>query len=157
MDDAALAERLRRLGLTLPPPTKAMATYVPCLVVGETAWVSGQVPMIDGQVVNPGLLGAGVTVEEGAHAAQQAALQVLSVLRDALGGSFARLRRLTQVTVFVAATPDFIEHPKVANGASDLFVEVLGEQGKHTRAAIGMASLPLRACVEVTAVASVDP
>ena len=78
-------------------------------------------------------------------------------MREALGGGFGRLRGIAQVTVYIAATPDFEEHPKVADGASTMLVDVLGEPGKHARAAVGMASLPLGACVEVAVTAEVDP
>jgi enamine deaminase RidA (YjgF/YER057c/UK114 family) len=97
-----------------------------------------------------------VTIDEGAAAAGQAALQALSVLRDELHG-FDRLERLVQVSVFVASTPDFVDHPKVANGASELLVRILGDQGTHARAAVGVASLPLGASVEVALTAAITP
>jgi enamine deaminase RidA (YjgF/YER057c/UK114 family) len=151
-DDDAMA-RLTELGLELPPPPQALASYVPCIVHGGLAWVAGQVPMLDGAPTPTGRLGENVTLDDGVAGARRAALQVLAVLRGTLG-SFDRLERLVQVSVFVAAGPAFEEHPKVANGASDLFVDVLGEDGRHARAAVGCASLPLGAAVEVTAVAS---
>jgi enamine deaminase RidA (YjgF/YER057c/UK114 family) len=104
--------------------------------------------MQGGILMNPGHLGGNVVVEEGQAAARQAALQALSALRDALGG-FDRLEGITQVTVYIASTADFVDHPTVANGASEVLAEILGEPGKHARAAIGMSSLPLGACVEV--------
>lgn len=157
MDDARIRSRLSELGLELPPVPTPMASYIPVTVVGELAFVAGQVPIVDGSVVNPGTLGAGVSVEDGASAAARAALQSLAALRGALGDSFGRLRRIAQVTVFVAATPDFTEHAQVANGASDLLVSVLGEEGQHARAAVGMSSLPLGTAVEVAVTAQVDP
>jgi len=156
MNDDDVLSRLFELHLELPVPSAALAAYVPCVVSGSTAFVSGQVPMVDGSLLFPGHLGEDVTAEEGAEAARRAALQALSVLRDGLG-SFARLRRIAQVTVFVAAAPDFVDHPKVANGASELLIEVLGEEGRHARAAVGMASLPLGASVEVAMTAEVEP
>ena len=155
MDDTAILARLSELDLELPPPPTALAAYIPCVVHDGVAFVSGQVPFVAGSVMHPGHLGDRVTIEEGAAAARQAALQALSVLRDALNG-FDRLQRLLQVTVFVASTPDFVDHPKVANGASELLVQVLGEQGGHARAAVGMSSLPLGACVEVALTAAVS-
>ena len=155
MDDAAILARLDELGLELPAPPTALAVYTPCVVHGGIADVSGQVPMVDGSVLNPGHLGDRVTIEEGAAAARRAALQALAVLRDGLGG-FGRLQRVLQVTVFVAATPDFVDHPKVANGASELLIEVLGDEGGHARAAVGMSSLPLGVCVEVALTAAVS-
>ncbi len=156
MNDAAILARLSELDIELPPPPVALAAYVPCVVEGGLAFVSGQVPAVAGAVLFPGHLGDQVAIEEGAQAARQAALQALAVLRDTLHG-FDRLTRVLQVTVFVASTPDFTDHPKVANGASEVLVEILGEAGAHARAAIGMAALPLGACVEVALTAAVTP
>lgn len=156
MNDAEILERLADLGHELPSPPRPVASYVPVRIAGGTAYVAGQVAIIDGVVSSPGLLGREVTVADGQAAAQRAALQSLSALRDALG-SFDRLRGILQVTVYIASTPEFGEHPVVANGASDLLVAVLGEAGKHARAAVGMASLPLGASVEVAVTAEVEP
>lgn len=156
MKDADVLQRIAGLGLELPPPPQPVASYVPVVVSGTTAFIAGQVPIIDGQVLHAGHLGDHVSVEQGAEGASRAALQALSALRAALG-SFDRLRRIVQVTVYIASTPEFGDHPKVANGASDLLVAVLGEEGKHARAAIGMSSLPLGGSVEVVVVAEVDP
>jgi len=156
MNDAEVLQRIADLGLELPPPPRPVASYVAVRIAGGTAYVAGQVAIVDGEVSSPGLLGREVTVAEGQAAARRAALQSLSALRDALG-SFERLRGILQVTVYVASVPEFGEHPVVANGASDLLVEVLGETGKHARAAVGMASLPLGASVEVTVTAEVAP
>jgi enamine deaminase RidA (YjgF/YER057c/UK114 family) len=156
MDVNAIADRLSELGIELPPPPAAIASYVPCVVHGGLAFVAGQIAMHDGAVLHPGHLGDRVTIEDGADAARRAALQALSALQAAAGG-FGRVERIVQVSVFVASTPDFVDHPKVANGASDLLVEVLGDEGKHARAAIGVASLPLGASVELTLMAAVTP
>ena len=156
MNDADVLARLRDLGLELSPPPTPVAAYVPVVVSGSLAFVAGQVPMTDGRVEHPGHLGENVSLEDGAAAAAAAAVQALSALRAALG-SFDRLRRLVQVAVYVAATQDFVEHPKVANGASERLIAILGEAGKHARAAIGMSSLPLGSCVEVQVTAEVDP
>jgi enamine deaminase RidA (YjgF/YER057c/UK114 family) len=155
MDEDAILTRLFELGLELPPPPAALAAYAPCVAHGGFAFVAGQIPAIEGGVLHPGHLGDRVTVDEGAEAARRAALQALSALRDGLGG-FERLERLVQVTVFVASTPDFVDHPRVANGASKLLADVLGEEGRHARAAVGVASLPLGACVEVAVTAAVS-
>jgi enamine deaminase RidA (YjgF/YER057c/UK114 family) len=156
MNDTELLQHLTDLGHELPPPPRPVASYVPVRIAGGTAYVAGQVPMVDGVVTSPGLLGREVAVAEGRAAARQAALQSLSALRDALG-SFDRLLGILQVTVYIASAPEFDEHPIVANGASDLLVEILGDAGKHARAAVGMASLPLGACVEVALIAEVLP
>ena len=154
MDDTEINARFLELGIELPPPPSAIAAYVPCVVRDGMAFVAGQIPMEGGAVMHPGHLGDHVSIDDGRAAARQAALQALSVLRDTLHG-FDRLERILQVTVLVAATPDFVDHPTVANGASELLVDVLGEQGKHARVAVGASSLPLGACVEVAVVAAV--
>ncbi|MEX0984061.1 MAG: RidA family protein [Actinomycetota bacterium] len=156
MRDEQILARLDELGLALPPPPAAIAAYVPCVVREGMAWVAGQVPMADGKPAPIGRLGDGVTVADGADGARRAALQALAVLRDALG-SFDRLDRIVQVSVFVAATADFVEHPTVANGASELLVDVLGEAGRHARVAVGATSLPLGAAVEVAVTAALTP
>jgi enamine deaminase RidA (YjgF/YER057c/UK114 family) len=155
MDDQEILDRVTALGLALPPPPAAVASYLPCVVHGSMAYVAGQIAMVDGAVVNPGTVGDRVDPEDAMAAARRAALQALSALREGLGGSFERLERIVKVMVFVAAAPAFVEHPTVANGASDLLVEVLGDAGRHARAAVGVASLPLDAPVEVTVTAAV--
>jgi enamine deaminase RidA (YjgF/YER057c/UK114 family) len=154
MDDDAILGRLTELGLDLPPPPVPVAAYVPVRISGPTAYVAGQVPMIDGRVMHPGRLGPDghVSNDEGRAAAEQAALQALSALRAALG-SFDRLSGISQVTVYLSTTPGFADHAQVANGASELLVAVLGDEGRHARAAVGMASLPLDASVEVVVTA----
>jgi enamine deaminase RidA (YjgF/YER057c/UK114 family) len=156
MNDADVLQRIADLGHELPPAPVPVAAYVPVRIAGATAYVAGQVPIVDGVVVNPGLLGRDVSVDEGRAGAERAALQALSALRAALG-SFDRLLGILQVTVYVASTPDFAEHPQVANGASELLVNVLGETGRHARAAIGMSSLPLGGSVEVVVTAEIAP
>jgi len=148
-------ERLAELGLELPPPPQAIAAYVPVVVHGSLAFVAGQVPMVDGALLHAGALGDSVSIEDGQEAARRAVLQSLSALRDALG-SFDRLQRILKLDVFVASTPSFTDQPKVANGASELLVDVLGEAGRHARAAVGVASLPLGASVEVVVTAAVS-
>lgn len=149
MNDADVLRRLEDRGLGLPPPPEPVASYVPVTEAGSVAFVAGQVPMEHDQLVHPGKLGTSVSVEMGQEAAARAALQALSALRHHLNGSFERVSRIVQVTVYVAADVEFIEHSKVANGASDLLVDVLGPAGRHARAAIGVASLPLGSSVEV--------
>lgn len=156
MDDAQILDRLTELGIELPTAAKPVAAYVPVKIVGALAFVAGQVPMEDGRVLHPGRLGEHVRIDDGASAARQAALQALAALREALGG-FDRLTGIAQVTVYIASTPDFIDHPTVANGASEVMGEILGEPGQHARAAIGMASLPLGASVEVAVTAQIEP
>ena len=156
MDDRQIVARLAELGVELPPPPKAVASYIPVRVSGKLAFVAGQVAMIDGIVMHAGRVGeppeGSVTSEQAAEAARQGALQSLSALREALG-SFEPLAGIAHMTVYVAGEPGFTEHPAVANGASDLLVDVLGEPGRHARVAVGVASLPLGTSVEVTVTA----
>jgi enamine deaminase RidA (YjgF/YER057c/UK114 family) len=155
MRDADVLRRLEELGLELPPPPVPVASYVPVTQTGRLLFVAGQVAMVDGHLLHAGRLGQQVSVEAGQEAAGRAALQALSAIRDHLGGSLDRLERLLQVSVFVAADAEFVEHPKVANGASDTLIAALGPDGRHARAAVGVASLPLGASVEITVTAAV--
>ena len=147
-------ERLTELRIELPPPPAAAGAYVPALVSGDLAYVSGQVPLIEGQVLHPGKVGGDVSLEQAQEAAQRCALQCLSVLRNSLE-SLDRVVRIVQVSVFVASAPGFTDQPKVANAASEVLVQVLGDAGRHTRAAVGVAELPLGVPVEMTLVARV--
>jgi enamine deaminase RidA (YjgF/YER057c/UK114 family) len=156
VNDADILRRLSELGQELPPPPVPVASYVPVTQAGSVAFVAGQVAMVEGHLLHAGRLGKQVSVEMGQESAARAALQALSALRDHLGGSLDGLVRVLQLTVFVAAEPEFIEHPRVANGASDMLIEVLGPEGRHARAAVGVASLPLGASVEITMTAEVS-
>ena len=147
-----IEERLAELGIELPPAPGPVASYVPVAVAGDLAFVAGQVPIEDGQVMLTGRLGDVVGIEEGQEAARRCALQAVSALRDALG-SLDRIAQIPQVTVYVASIPGFTDQPKVANGASDVLVQIFGEAGKHARAAVGVVELPLGAPVEVAVTA----
>lgn len=147
-------DRLRELGIELPPVATPVASYVPVVVAGGLAFVAGQVPLEDGQPMATGRLGDDLTTDEGAFWARRCALQILAALRAELG-SLDRIRRVAKVTVWVASSDTFTEQPKVANGASDLLVEVFGDTGKHARAAVAAPVLPLNAPVEVELIAEV--
>jgi enamine deaminase RidA (YjgF/YER057c/UK114 family) len=150
-----IEERLVELGIELPPAPAPVASYVPVALAGDFAFVAGQVPIADGAVMLTGRLGADVSLEQGQAAARRCALQAVSALRDALG-SLDRIVQIPKVTVYVASTPGFIDQPKVANGASDVLVEIFGEAGKHARAAVGVVELPLGAPVEVAVTARIS-
>lgn len=142
--------RLAELGIELPSPPKPVASYVGYRVFGEMVQVSGQLPIQDGKVTRTGRLGAEVGVGEGTAAARLCAINVLAQLQAACGGDLSRVRACIRLGGFVASTPEFTDHPKVVNGASDLMAEVFGpEVGAHARAAVGVAALPLGACVEI--------
>jgi len=145
---------LRALGITLPEPAAPVASYVPYTRDGSLVFVSGQLPIRDGALPRTGLVGANVSQEEAIEEARACAVNVLAQLRAA-AGSLDDVARILKLTVFVASAPGFRAQPVVANGASELMVEVFGEAGKHARAAVGVAELPLGAPVEVDAVAAV--
>jgi len=147
-------ELLTQLGIRLPPVAAPLASYVPVRIYGDLAYVSGQVPIEDGSLLSVGKVGADLTLEDGQAAARRCALQALAALREALG-SLDRVKGIVQVTVYVASAPGFTDQPKVANGASDLLVEIFGDEGRHARAAVGVAELPLGAPVEVSVLAKV--
>ena len=147
-------ELLAQLGIRLPPVAAPLASYVPVRISGDLAYVSGQVPMEEGALLWTGKLGADLTVEEGQEAARRCALQALAALREALG-SLDRVKGIVQLTVYVASAPGFTDQPQVANGASDVLVEIFGDEGRHARAAVGVAELPRGAPVEVAVTAKI--
>ena len=147
-----IQNRLAALGVTLPAAAAPAANYVPFAVTGKLVYTSGQLPLAGGKLAATGLLGRELDTAAGREAARHCAINVLAQLQAA-AGDLERIARLVKITVFVASAPDFTEQHLVANGASDFLVEVLGEAGRHARSAVGMASLPLNAPVEVEAIA----
>ena len=153
MTDAEFDSKLADLGLVLPEAAAPVAAYVPVVVAGGLAHVSGQLPFVDGALVT-GRLGEDVSLEQGARAAQACGLMVLAQLKAALG-SLSRVERIVKLGVFINSAGDFTDQPKVANGASELMVAVFGDAGRHARSAVGVPVLPLGAAVEVDAVVAV--
>lgn len=143
--------KLKELGFTLPEVKPPVANYVPTVRSGNLLYVSGQLPLKDGQMIK-GHLGKDVAIEQGQEAAKICALNILAQVHAALGGDLDRVTACVKLTGFVACTPEFTDHPKVINGASDFIVSVFGDAGKHARAAVGVAALPLGAAVEVEAI-----
>ena len=146
------AQRLEALGLELPPVAVPFASFVQSNRAGNLIYVSGQLPRKDGKMLNPGKVGAGVTVEQARESAKLCALNILAVAQAACDGDLSRIRSCVRLEGFVASSPTFTDQPLVVNGASDLLVSVLGESGKHARLAVGVAALPLDACVEIAAI-----
>jgi len=138
--------------IELPKAAAPVANYVPVVQTGNLAFVAGQVTVWNGEFKFVGKLGKEFAVEQGQQAARICGLNVLAQLKGALGGDLDRVRRCVKLNVFVNSTADFTDQPKVANGVSDLMVEVFGEAGKHARAAVGVNVLPLNVAVEVDAV-----
>lgn len=146
----SIQTRLNELGIVLPDAAAPVASYVPVVVHGGFAHVSGQLPFIDGQLVT-GRLGEDVGLERGMAAARACGLMILAQLKAA-GIDFDTVDRIVKLGAFVNSTPNFTDQPKVANGASDLMQEVFGDKGKHARAAVGVPALPLGAAVEIDAI-----
>ncbi|WP_379552667.1 RidA family protein [Qipengyuania sp. DGS5-3] len=146
----SIETRLNELGINLPEAAAPVASYLPVVVAGNMAYVSGQLPFINGNLVS-GRLGEDVGLERGVDAAKACGLMILSQIKTA-GISLDRIERIVKLGAFVNSTPDFTDQPKVANGASDLMFNIFGEKGRHARAAVGVPSLPLGAAVEVDAV-----
>ena len=144
--------RLLELGITLPVPSAPRANYVPWVRVGDLLFIAGQVTFEDGKLVWIGKVGEHFTVEEGQLAARLVALNVLAQVRAALDGDLDRVVRVVRLGGFVNCPPEFIDHPKVMNGASDLLVDVFGEAGRHARTAVGSTSLPFDVAVEADAI-----
>ena len=143
--------RLSELGIVLPEAAAPAANYIPFVVTGSMLFTSGQLPLNGGKLSATGLLGRELDVAAGREAAKWCAVNILAQAKAALG-DLERIGRIVKISVFVASTPDFTEQHLVANGASDFLVEVLGDKGRHARSAVGMASLPLNAPVEIEAV-----
>jgi enamine deaminase RidA (YjgF/YER057c/UK114 family) len=143
---------LSTLGISLPSPPTAAGSYVPVVISGNLAFVSGQIPLVGKEVRFRGKVGKDLTLEQGQEAARLCVINALAQLKAALG-DLSRISRIVKVTGFVSCEPTFVDHPKVMNGASDLLVKVFGENGKHARAAVGMSSLPLDSAVEVELIA----
>ena len=145
-------QRLAQQGLELPDAPAPAANYVPYTISGKLVFVAGQLPFRRGQVAIKGQVGAEVSVAQGQEAAKLCALNLLAQAKAACGGDLDRLGRCLKLGGFVACTPDFGDHPEVVNGASDLIVQAMGEAGRHARFAVGCASLPRHAAVEVEAI-----
>ena len=149
---ATIAEKLQSLAIVLPDAAAPAANYLPYVISGNMLYISGQLPTEGGTLVAEGKLGETVSLDDGKRAARACAINIIAQAHAALDGDLDRIRRIVKINGFVASTPDFTSQHLVINGASDLFAEVFGEAGRHARAAVGMASLPLNAAVEIDAV-----
>ncbi|MGR3581607.1 MAG: RidA family protein [Sagittula sp.] len=150
-----IEERLKTLGLTLPDAPAPAANYVPYVLSGNTLYVSGQISMMDGELIK-GKVGADLDVEQGAAAAMACALSLLAQVKAACGGDPGRLKRVVKLVGFVNSLGNFTDQPKVINGASDLMVAVLGDKGRHARSAVSAAALPLGVAVEIEGIFEVE-
>ncbi len=155
---STVEQRLLSLGVTLPTPSKPLAAYIPAVQTGNLVFTSGQLPLVDGQLIQGGKGKVGMIVgkEEAKAAARVCAINALAAIRQLIG-DLDKIERVVKLTVFVASESGFTEQPFVGNGASDFFNDVFGENGRHARSAVGVAELPLGASVEVEVVVSLKP
>ena len=152
----AIENRLKEKGIVLPAAAAPAANYVPYTISGNTLYLSGQLPIENGKVAVTGLVGRDVDVPGAQRAAELCAINILAQAKAALGGDLGRIRRILKLNGFVASMPDFMEQHLVINGASNLIADILGNAGKHARAAVGMAALPLNASVEIDAIIEIE-
>ena len=148
-------KKLEQLGITLPPAPEPVASYVPAIITGNLIYVSGQIPIREKNLMYEGIVGKDVSLEQAREAARLCIINVLAVIKKELGTLY-RIKKIVRLSGYVASTPDFTQQPAVINGASDLLVQVFGDTiGKHSRIAIGVASLPLNAPVEIDLIAEI--
>ncbi|HCQ71126.1 MAG: hypothetical protein CL570_05095 [Alphaproteobacteria bacterium] len=151
-----IEEKVKECGYELPAAAKAVASYVPYVISGSHVYIAGQIPFINGQAMNQGILGKDFDIAQGQEAAKACALNILAQVNQAVDGDWSRVKRCVKLGAFVAATPEFTDHPVVVNAASELLVEVMGEAGRHARSAVGVPSLPLNCAVEIDAIFEID-
>ena len=147
--------RLKEMGLELPAPGKPVANYVPAVRTGNLVFLSGHGPVLENGNLITGKVGVDLSPDEGYQAARQVALVLLASLKSEIG-DLDKVRRVVKLLGMVNCTPDFVDQPKVINGASDLLVEIFGEKGKHARSAVGMNALPLNIAVEIEMIAEIE-
>ncbi len=149
-------EKIKSLGLQLPPVSKPIANYVKYVRSGNLIFLAGHGPTkADGTLIT-GKTGKDLTIEQGYEAAKVTALSLIATLKDALGGDLNKVKRIVKVNGYVNCLPDFTEQPKVINGCSDLLVQIFGDKGRHARAAMGMVSLPSNIAVEIEMIVEVE-
>jgi len=144
----AIEMKLNQLGLNLPDAPKPVAAYIPAKQTGNLVFTAGQLPMVNGELISKGLLGQDVEIDEANKAARICTLNALAAIKGVIG-DLDRIKQIVRVVGYVASVPTFTQQPAVVNGASELLLEIFGENGKHARSAVGMAVLPLNASVEI--------
>ncbi len=148
MGMSKIEHRIIELGLILPTPAKPLAAYVPAKKSGNLVFTAGQLPIVDGVLVAQGFLGKNVEIAEAYEAARICTLNALAAIKGVIG-ELDQIKQIVRVVGYVASVPEFTQQPAVVNGASELLLEIFGENGKHARSAVGMAVLPLNAAVEI--------
>ena len=147
--------KLESMGLKLPEAPKPVAAYIPAKQTGKLVFTAGQLPMVQGELISKGLLGQDVEIEEANKAARICTLNALAAIKGVIG-DLDRIKQIVRVVGYVASVPTFTQQPAVVNGASELLLEIFGENGKHARSAVGMAVLPLNASVEIELTVEVE-
>ena len=145
-------ENIKNLGLNIPELPKALANYVPYKIVGKTMYISGQAPVQYGELIYKGKVGSDITIEDGIKAARLCVTNIIAAVKTGLEGDWSKLDSFVKLTGFVNCQDDFTDQPKIINGASDMLVEIFGDQGRHARVAVGSNALPLGISVEIDAI-----
>ncbi len=145
-------ENIKNLGLNIPDLPKALANYVPYKIVGKTMYISGQAPVKNGELIYKGKVGTDITVEDGIEAAKLCVINIIAGVKTGIEGDWDKLDSFVKLTGYVNCQNDFTEQPKIINGASDMLVDIFGDQGRHSRVAVGSNALPLGIAVEIDAV-----
>ena len=145
-------ENIKNLGLNIPDLPKALANYVPYKIIGKSMYISGQAPVQNGEVIYQGKVGSDVTIEDGIEAAKLCCINIIAAVKKGIDGDWDKLDSFVKLTGYVNCKDDFKDQPKIINGASDMLVEIFGDQGRHTRAAVGSNALPLGISVEIDAI-----
>ena len=148
--------KLKELDIVLDEASKPAGSYVPYVISDNLVFISGQLPFINGSITIKGKVGSEVSVEDGIKMAEICAKALLSQLKSACNGNLDKVKRVVKLGGFVASDPNFIDHPKIINGASDLIVKIFGDKGKHSRFAVGVASLPLNTPVEIEGIFEIE-
>lgn len=150
-----IEQKIAELGIEIPEAPTPLAAYIPAIARGNMVFTAGQLPMLNGQLLYEGKVGADVSLEEAIKAAETCAVNCLSVIKAEVG-NLDKIRRIVKVTVFVNSADGFIKQPQVANGASELLVKIFGDNGKHVRSAVGVNELPINAPVEIEMIAEIE-
>ena len=145
-------ENIKNLGLNIPDLPKALANYVPYKIIGKSMYISGQAPVQRGEVIYQGKVGSDVTIDEGIEAAKLCCINIIAAVKKGIDGDWDKLDSFVKLTGYVNCNDDFKDQPKVINGASDMLVAIFGDQGRHTRVAVGSNALPLGISVEIDAI-----
>ena len=145
-------ENIKKLGLTIPNPPDAVANYIPYKIADKILYISGQAPLKDGNVIYKGKVRDNISMEEGIKAAELCCINIIAALKKSINNDWDQLDTFIKLGGFVNCKEDFVDQPKIINGASDLLVSIFGEQGRHTRFAVGANSLPLDISVEIDAI-----